>query len=478
MNEMISNRVTVPVGDDTAKKENGTPAPDAAGKGPRLRRLLSLGLAIVGVASLTYLLGAAVVYFELPSSGFLLSAFKGANAWYEQRQASSRTQDEDVAPVVGKIDNRDKTYDGFTLYAKASKSTSSTQAYLIDMRGEVVHKWAVSFSQVWAKPPHIQDPEKDSAVCIFACHLYPNGDLLVVFHALTQAGRGYGLVKLDKDSQVIWKYAANAHHDVDVGEDGTIYAIKHENANTAPKGLEFIQTPALEDYLVMLSPEGEELRKPIPILEAFRDSPYAPLLSSLERQGKHNVPPGVPMPRIVDDGRRRGDPLHTNSVKVLGRELASQFPRFKAGQVLISMRNVDAIAVLDTEEGSVVWAARGPWLAQHDAQFLDNGRLLIFDNLGSPKGSRVLEYDPQTQALPWSYAGENKAPFFTSERGMSQRLPNGNTLIVNSEGGEILEVTQSKELAWSCSVNDFVTTARRYSPDQLHFLKGDQRARP
>jgi hypothetical protein len=451
-------------------------------KNPRLRRFLSLGIFIVGMASLTYMLGAAVVFYELPSSGFLANAFKGAKAWNERRQASSRTEDEDTAPVVGKIDNPEKAFDGFTLYAKASKTTSSTQVYLIDMRGEVVHKWAVSFGQIWPVPPHIPIQERvaDSGVCIFACYLFPYGDLLVVFHGMTQAGPGYGLVKLDKNSQVVWKYAANTHHDVDVGEDGTIYAIKHETTFAAPKGLEFIPTPFLVDYLVMLSPEGKEVREPIPILQALRDSPYAALLSSLEKPEKHTVPPGVPMPRIVDDGeRRREASLHTNSVNVLSRQMASRFPTFKAGQVLISMRNLDAIALLDTETGSVVWAARGPWLAQHDAQFLDNGRLLIFDNLGSPKGSRVLEYDPLTQALPWSYSGEKKAPFFTSERGMSQRLANGNTLIVNSEGGEILEVTQSKEVVWSCSMKGvFITSARRYSPDQLHFLKGDQRARP
>jgi len=151
---------------------------------------------------------------------------------------------------------------------------------------------------------------------------------------------------------------------------------------------------------------------------------------------------------------------------------------FKAGQVLISVRELDAIAVLDPDKASGVWAARGPWRAQHDAQFLDNGHVLIFDNLGSNKGTRVLEYDPQSQAFPWSYAGENRAPFHTSERGMSQRLPNGNTLIVNSEAGQIMEVTRSKELVWTYATEGFITSARRYSPGQLRFLKGGQRARP
>jgi len=475
---MFSNPVQASVGDDRTDKEKTPSAPDATQSSPRFRKLLSLWLLIFGVASLTFLLGAAVIHFELPTSGFLVSAFKGAEAWKERQQAPASVSNEELDPVVGKIDKPDKTFDGFTLYAYASMTNLSTQAFLINMRGEVVHKWAVSPSDIRPDPMQIDDGPSGSQACAFGCYLYPNGDLLVVLHALARTGRGYGLVKLDKDSNVLWKYAANAHHDVDVGEDGTIYAIKHENVYKAPKGLEFIQTPCLLDYLVVLSPEGEEIRKPIPILEAFRDSPYAPLLSSLERQGKHSVPPGVPMPRIVDDSRRRGDPLHTNSVKVLTRELASQFPRFKAGQVLISMRNLDAIAMLDLDKGAVVWAARGSWLAQHDAQYLDNGHLLIFDNLGSPKGSRVIEYDPQSQAIPWAFSGENKASFFTSERGLSQRLPNGNTLICISEPGEVLEVTQNKEVVWSFSVNSYVTTARRYGPEQVRFLTGDQRARP
>jgi hypothetical protein len=165
-------------------------------------------------------------------------------------------------------------------------------------------------------------------------------------------------------------------------------------------------------------------------------------------------------------------------VQVLRRELAPKFPLFKPGQVLISLRNLDTLAVLDPKRGSVVWAARGPWRRQHDSQFLDNGHLLLFDNLGSTAGSRVLEYDPQTQALPWSYAGENRAPFVSEEGGMGQRLPNGNTLIVNSQGHNLFEVTRSKEVVWSCSFDGYIHVGKRFSPDELHFLKGGQRARP
>jgi hypothetical protein len=181
--------------------------------------------------------------------------------------------------------------------------------------------------------------------------------------------------------------------------------------------------------------------------------------------------------RFLDDVQT-GDVLHTNSVKVLRPELQSQFPGFKAGQVLISIRHLDVVAVLDLDARKVVWAARGPWGAQHDAQFLPNGHLLIFDNYGDPQGSRVLEYDPRTQALPWLYPGRGGCSFFTRARGLAQRLPNGNTLIANSEDGRLFEVTYGGDVVWTFFAGRFVSTARRYAPDKVQFLKGDQRARP
>src|SRR5262249_42579824 len=180
-----------------------------------------------------------------------------------------------------------------------------------------------------------------------------------------------------------------------------------------------------------------------------------------------------------DKAVERRDALHANFVSVLTRKLAPKFPRWSAGQALLSLRNLDAIAILDVDTGKVVWAARRPWKAQHDAQFLDNGRILLFDNRGLPKGSRVLEYDPQTQAFPWSYT-EKQEHFYTREQGQCQRLPNGNTLIVISEMGQLLEVTADKDVVWAAAIprdRGFFTTARRYSPQELHFLKEGTRAR-
>ncbi len=433
---------------------------------PPRRSLLLRWLPVLGLAFLCYLLGAAVMYFELPSSSFLRRAFIGGAAWRELNQPPPVVGTVPPAPSVGRVDNPDKTCDGFTLLMYGENS----QAVLINMRGEVVHRWHVPFSELWPDPTHLRGPIDDAKVYFNDGHVYPNGDLAVVIEGPTDANHssnGYGLAKLDKDSHVLWKYAEKCHHDLDVGEDGTIYALVNELVDQVPVGLD-VPAPCMVDVVDVISPEGKRLKR-ISLLDALKGSAYAPLFWPADPLASSQF--------LAE--QRRADVLHTNAVKVLSRALAPKFPLFKAGQLLVSPRNLSAVAVIDPDDGRAVWAARGPWVAQHDPSFLDNGHLLLFDNLGLAAGSRVLEYDPQTQAFPWSYPGAGGPRFLSRIRGMAQRLPNGNTLIVNSDGGEAFEVTPGREVVWSCSSGGVeLNRARRYTPEQLPFLKGGPRARP
>ncbi|HEY7331284.1 MAG TPA: arylsulfotransferase family protein [Gemmataceae bacterium] len=428
--------------------------------------------------SLSYLLGAAAIFFELPSSPFLRRAFVGGVSWYEHKRITPPPVDLLSPPTMRHTQKPGKTCDGFTLCLYGGYS----RARLINMRGELVHEWHVPFSQLWPAPPHLKGRIDDAAVYFNDGHIDPNGNLLAVIEGpinMQNMSHGYGLVKLDKDSRVLWTYAEKCHHDIDVAEDGTIYALVNETLTQVPPELESVPTPCVVDHVDVISANGERMKR-IALLEALLNSPYAALFGTLER-------PKMPGPMtqrsswqspLADDKRRR-DVLHANAVKVLNPTRASKFPFFKTGQLLVSLRNLDAIVVLDLDSGKVVWAARGPWRAQHDPSFLENGRLLLFDNLGSPKGSRVLEYDPQTQAFPWTYPGDKGTPFHSELRGMCQRLPGGNTLIVNSEGGEVIEATPDQETVWSCSFGHTVLyRARRYIPEQLPFLGSDQHARP
>ena len=260
----------------------------------------------------------------------------------------------------------------------------------------------------------------------------PDGDIIALYVAIGTSPWGMGLARLTKDSKLVWKYLQQTHHDFDVGDDGRIYALTHEIRDDMVPGHQHLAPPRIDDYAVVLSPEGEELQK-VWLLGALANSPYASVLSTV--------------PWYISEGK--GDYLHTNSIDVVTAAEAANAPFAAPGQVLLSLREVGTIALLDLAREQMVWAMRGSWLRQHDADLLPDGHMIMFDNEGGPDGSsRVLEVDPMTQQITWSYAGDAEHPFYSRGRSAEERLPNGNTLVTESDGGRLFEVTPEGEIVW------------------------------
>jgi hypothetical protein len=233
---------------------------------------------------------------------------------------------------------------------------------------------------------------------------------------------------------MIWKYLAHAHHDVDVASDGTIYLLTNEIGKDTVAQVPHLKAPRIDDHVVVLSPEGRELRK-VRLLDAMLRSRYARLLDTV--------------PWYV---RGSGDYLHTNAINVLDGTRTQKLPQATAGRVLLSFREIGTIAILDLEKGEIVWAARGPWLRQHDPDLLPNGNVLLFDNQGNDGSggvTRLIEFDPITQQIVWAYAGTPEQPFESEVRSSQERLPNGNTLVTEADGGRLFEITAEGEIAWS-----------------------------
>jgi len=300
---------------------------------------------------------------------------------------------------------------GLDLYV----SGHAAEAVLMDMEGKTLHRWRYPLRRLW--PDLASDPQNAKLEYWRRAYLYPNGDLLAIYE-------GLGIVKLDAGSRVLWAYRGGIHHDLFVTPDGDIWVLDREG-----KVIPRINSRAgvLEDMVTVLDPRGRPLRT-LSILASFERSRWASLLRRMPRSG---------------------DIFHTNTLEVLDGRFAGRDPAFRKGNLLISVLKLDTLAVLDPEQGKVVWARTGPWRRQHQPTFLDNGDLLLFDNVG-PGGdrSRVIELDPLTGAVRWQYGGAPGAALFSKTLGSCQRLPNGNTLITESENGRALEVTADGRIVW------------------------------
>ena len=232
-----------------------------------------------------------------------------------------------------------------------------------------------------------------------------------------------------------------------------------------------LETPLLDEGIEIISPDGESLKR-TSILEAFAKSTYSSMIESAVTVGD----------------AKPGDRMHNNNVDVLSAAQASRLPGAKAGDVLISLRDVGAIATIEAGAEKITWAMRGPWLMQHDPDILPNGNVLLFDNRGDwakDGGSRILEVDPANGAQVWQYPAKDKpvseGELWSAIRGEQMLLPNGNILINETQGSRMLEVTRTHEIVWEyrcpftqASAPDFrcnIMSTRPYAASELPFLK-------
>jgi len=74
-----------------------------------------------------------------------------------------------------------------------------------------------------------------------------------------------------------------------------------------------------------------------------------------------------------------GDPFHPNKVDVLPQDLADSFDGFEAGDLLISLRNLNLIFVFRPKTSEILWYRYGLTSFQHDATF-QRGYIAVFDN--------------------------------------------------------------------------------------------------
>ena len=299
-------------------------------------------------------------------------------------------------------------------------SADEPKAFLMDMTGNVLHEWHIDFEDVWPEPYEINVFEVYKTYWRRA-YLREQGDVLAMF-------MNYGLVKLDKDSNLLWSYKGRVHHDLFVIENGNIYVLTRELRKNDTLRLESLtfDGPVLEDFITILSPEGQEIRK-FSLIDCFLNSDYASHLEHIKN----------PL-----------DILHTNTIRRIDRNFGNKYPMFKKGHILVSMREIHTVAVIDPEREKVTWALTGMWKYQHEPRLLENGNLLLFDNRGNDGKTKAIEFNPLTQEVLWTYKGEPAEAFYSRAAGNISRLPNGNTLITESENGRAFEVTPQGKIVW------------------------------
>ena len=390
-----------------------------------------------------------------------------------------------VYPTGTTIYNPERAWNGYTVL-----SPLGTQAVIvIDMNGNIVKRW---------------DNYVNSAGG--PARVFPNGGVMAASGARPPHQESLELIQRDFEGNVIWRFnrseeiklrdgttvwSARQHHDwqredfpagyyspaykpsID-GSNTLILAHTNNNrSNVAGVQLE-------DDRLIEVSWKGEI------VWQWIAADHIDELGFSADARNAIKAGPGF------NQARGSFDWLHINSATYVGpnRWFDAGDKRFAPNNVIISSRQANLLAIV-ARDGSIVWRL-GPdfsqskelrairqIIGQHHAHLIPNGlpgagNLMVFDNGGAagyglpnpiaPDGSntvarassRVLEINPVTLELVWSYAGPR---FYSSNISGAQRLVNGNTLITDGPNGRLFEVTKEGTIVWEY-INPLFTGAQ------------------
>lgn len=346
-----------------------------------------------------------------------------------------------VYPVGTTLYAPDKCCNGYTVLWRGPK------VKLIDMNGRTVNEWTVTSDGI--------EGGVDRA------RLLENGHVLLQRGGMmSEAG---GIQEYGWDHELVWEYVPEGevphteylgpHHDVFRKQNGnTLLICRH----TVPE--EYLQqirdpryrnTTTYEDAILEVSREGEVVWE-WHGYEHLDLNHYHILASPDWFAGPYNS--------------TACDWMHTNTVQALpeNRWHDAGDERFKPDNVIISPRSLDTVYIIDRDTKEVVWSYTGDYMGglsgQHEPYMIEKGlpgagNLLIFDNgaspwkdLGHAGRSYVLEVDPTTKEVVWLY--EDGEQFHSSYTSSAQRLPNGNTLICETAGKRVFEVTREGNIVW------------------------------
>jgi len=307
---------------------------------------------------------------------------------------------------------------GYTLIVFAG----SCACQLVSLDGEIVRSWKDEPCHRWEH-----------------AELLPDGDLVVVGARLDEdklpdpIESGRYVMRLGWNGELRWRAEINAHHDISLTADGKLMTLVLKRRRVPAIDPE---NDIADDQITLLAPDGKVVESvSLYDLLSASDPPF-----SFQKAGGHDT-----------GAHRLIDILHSNAIRSASLPgLARENSIYGPGAVLVTSRHQDELMIIDLPSRRLLWHwGRGVLSGPHEASMLPNGNILVFDNGLSRGWSRVLDLNPFAPASLVQFAPSGAARFFDRVMGSCQRLPNGNTLIVHSEGGGAFELTPQGTVAWT-----------------------------
>ncbi len=359
---------------------------------------------------------------------------------------------------IGEVDNSYVLISPYSFNAEYLRTNEKGSVYLSDLLGKQVHEWRTPYKPFYSK--------LDSSGHLIYSGITPP-DSSSPSRGLP--GKSGVIQEIDWKGNVLREYKSEQlHHDFEILPNGNIAALMWE------------EVPADLAKKVRGGVAGSELRGKMWSDKIVEIDNNGKIVWSWSAKDFLDTDYDVIGPIYL-----REEWTHANSIN-----WTASNPIDGTEAYLISLREINTVAIARKIDGKIIWRSPNGLLSgQHDATWLENGNVLIFDNglyrqMTNPRilGSRVLEIDVKNEEIIWEFSGGKTGPeqasFFALITSGAERLKNGNTLIVNGPMGSMFEVNPGGKIVWkllnpfkSYSSGPFefspVFNAKRYKSNEI-----------
>ena len=281
---------------------------------------------------------------------------------------------------------------GVTLLSGLFGQTLGFRLYAAD--GALLKEWPINFFTV---APDAMRHRYDAL--IHGEYLYPNGDIVANLDHR-------GSIRFDACGKIKWRNSDRSHHAVFVDDSGDIWTPVDgdEQSDRA-----IAAGPFSFDRVARFDAGTGQKLEEIDLLKSLGD---------VDRKGL-----------VQSNKGQLDDVLHVNDVEVLSSAMARAFPMFRAGDILVSPRNLSQLWVLDGQSHQLKWWFAGPNQMQHDPDFQPDGTISMFDNRpagqpaaangfsGNQGGSHILSINPATGTNRVLYQSNDQNTFYSQTNG-------------------------------------------------------------
>ncbi|HCP41232.1 MAG TPA: hypothetical protein DIT65_05505 [Cryomorphaceae bacterium] len=199
--------------------------------------------------------------------------------------------------------------------------------------------------------------------------MLPDSSLIYSLNGVT------GLIKIDKNSERLWKQDSIAHHHaINIGADNTFWANTYgkDNGEHIYYGARFNidgrEFPFIDNTITQFDAESGRILFHKSVTEILIENDLTHLL-------------------IKSDSP--GDPLHINDIQ----PVLQDGPKMKKGDVFISSRTSSWIMHFRPSTGKMIELIEGPFMSQHDVDIESDSTIIFFNNGGQTlKGERPSQH--------------------------------------------------------------------------------------